>query len=115
MHTRSSIRFKSLDLCCHFSAEGECGAMASIKGAVNMWNRQTQGIYKSSYNRAALGDISSFTLSITWAFVALLSVRGLSSQTWQRLEHEEGSGENRNATERPSELTGSLGVSFMQV
>jgi hypothetical protein len=65
-----------------------------------------QGIHGSSHNGAVFGDISSFTLAITWAFVAWLSVQGLSSQVRQRLEHEALSGENGNATERLSELTG---------
>ncbi len=71
-----------------------------------MWNRQTQGIHKSSPNGAVFGDIFSLTLAITWVFVAWLSVRGLSPQIWQRLEHEAVSGENANATER---LSGTIG------
>jgi hypothetical protein len=69
-----------------------------------MWNRQRQRIHKTRHDGAVFGDIFSLTLA---TFVAWwLSVRGLSSQIWQMLEHEVVSGENENATERLSALTG---------
>lgn len=45
-----------------------------VLGAVNMWNRQMQRIHESRHNVAVFGGIFSFTLAITWASVAWLSV-----------------------------------------
>jgi hypothetical protein len=81
-----------------------------VLGAVNIWNRQMQRIHEGRHNGAFFGWIFSFTLAIPWAFVAWLSVRGLSSQIWQRLEHKAVSGEWKRY--REAECTYRIALGF---